>query len=326
MMRPSFYNKTVVKAMRIPKFLYFFFIGLSLFVIGRGYYWITDDFHIGGISHPVSFHEEERTEDVSALEKVFNQPYSYLGKGAQCYAFASEDGEYIVKFFKFKHLRPRWYMRCLPNWEFLKGIKSADSARKEQKLHQLFSGYALAAKEHPDHAGIVYLHLNPTTHLQKKLVVHDKMGWLKKIDLDSTPFVVQKRGKILRQVLREALDEGDTLRAKGFLRDIMKMYLDEYHSGMYDRDHGVMHNTGFIGDHPFHLDLGKFCCREEMQEQEHFIPDLSFVLWKIDRWLQDNYPTHQGELSQFMGYVFSEETGCLLDLAAVDPIEFQRKK
>src|SRR3989304_3794415 len=40
--------------------------------------------------------EEERIE----LKKTLSQPFTFLSKGNECYAFVSEDGQYVLKFFK----------------------------------------------------------------------------------------------------------------------------------------------------------------------------------------------------------------------------------
>src|SRR5262245_6760863 len=41
------------------------------------------------------------------VQKVLPQNYYYFASGSQCYAFISEDREYILKFFKMQHLFPK---------------------------------------------------------------------------------------------------------------------------------------------------------------------------------------------------------------------------
>lgn len=316
------------KTPRIPRFLIVFLLLAALFSGARLYYALTDDFHIGGITEPIAYRAAWTSlgSDLTIQEELFSQPYTYLGKGAQSYAFVSEDGKYVIKFFKFKHLRPRWWMRCLPSWGRLASLKGCDAARKKQKSDHLFTGYMLAAEEHPDHAQILYLHLDRTEIFHRHLLVRDKMGWARRIDLDTTPFLVQKRGETLRQVIRDKLERGAIDEAKASFKAILAMYLQEYLSGMYDRDHGVMHNTGFVDGKPFHLDLGKFCRMERMREREAYGDDLSFVIWKIDVWLGQNFPEWREELSASMADYFFVQTGLSLDLATIEPTRFQRKK
>ena len=55
------------------------------------------------------------------------------------------------------------------------------------------------------------------------------------------------------------------------------MYISEYKKGIYDRDHGVMHNTGFVEDYPFHLDVGKFSKEESMRQVKFYKKDLERI-------------------------------------------------
>jgi len=49
------------------------------------------------------------------LAQILNQKFSYIGKGAQCYAFVSDDQLYVLKFFKFKHLKPNLLVDLIPS-------------------------------------------------------------------------------------------------------------------------------------------------------------------------------------------------------------------
>src|SRR5688572_10653905 len=99
-----------------------FFIGiliiLAAFALIRGYYFLTDDFRIGNIIYPMDKREEwifnESTDEEFKISQILNQEYTYIGKGAQCYAFGSQDGKYVLKFFKFKHLKPSYLISLIP--------------------------------------------------------------------------------------------------------------------------------------------------------------------------------------------------------------------
>ena len=91
-----------------------------LFVAMRFYYAMTDDFRLQNISYPEKMRPISTpyfaTIDQQLLEPIFAQRFFYLGKGAQSYAFSSEDGVFVLKFFKFKHLKPNWLMQILPDF------------------------------------------------------------------------------------------------------------------------------------------------------------------------------------------------------------------
>lgn len=75
----------------------------------------TDTFTITGISSNRPFDPAWQTRPLSEQEqKEFDaataQKYRYFGKGGQCYAFFSEDGQYVIKFFKQKvYTIPLWH-------------------------------------------------------------------------------------------------------------------------------------------------------------------------------------------------------------------------
>ena len=102
------------------RFLRFFLVVLLVFGAVRAYYRLTDDFRLSNISYPLPFQENLQIPPLAELERaqiinILSQNYSYLGKGAQSYAFRSQDGQYVLKFFKFKHLKPNVLEQYLPN-------------------------------------------------------------------------------------------------------------------------------------------------------------------------------------------------------------------
>ena len=71
----------------------------------------TDRFSIARIHSDLPFNPAWETAFLSAekkaeLRKLLDQKFHYLGCGGQCFAFASEDGSYVVKFFKHKVRKP----------------------------------------------------------------------------------------------------------------------------------------------------------------------------------------------------------------------------
>src|SRR5205085_10468413 len=94
---------------RLKKWIYALFAILIIFGLSRLYYRLTDDFRIANITYDLPFTPPWKVphltlDEYKNLEKILSQTFSYIGKGAQCYAFKSEDGKFVLKFFKFKHL------------------------------------------------------------------------------------------------------------------------------------------------------------------------------------------------------------------------------
>lgn len=273
-----------------------------LFLLTRLYYAMTDDFRLHNISYPDLPHATltSSKEDLQLLQPIFAQRFFYLGKGAQSYAFASEDGKFVVKFFKFKHLKPNWLMQMLPSFPPFVDWKKRYLERKKRKFDSIFDGYALAYRKNKERSGLVYLQLQPNPHLALQATLIDKLGREHLVDLTNTCFLLQKKGVPLRDHLDSLLFANRLSAAKESIKALLSMYIEEYSEGIYDRDHGLLQNTGFLGQTPFHLDVGKLVEKPSMQSPDIYKQDLEWVIWKIRAWIHKHYPIHAGEMGNFL--------------------------
>lgn len=273
---------------------------IALFGTVRLYYFLTDDFRLSNITYPeaIDAPQDSAVPDLNIIEKAARQRFYYLGKGAQVYAFTSEDGQYVLKFFKFKHLKPNLWAQLIPPIGPLKAWKEAQVARKKRKLEGLFTGYRIAYEHDLHYSGLLALHLHPPSSWSLPVELVDKLGRIHTIDLGTTVFVLQRKGQTLRQVLQAALDNGDLKTAQERLFALLAMYKEEYGLGVWDRDHGVTHNTGFLGASPFHLDVGKISYQPPPLPPSLWTEDLRLVAVKIHAWIALQYPQYVAPLRQ----------------------------
>lgn len=314
---------------KLKKLVYSFSFLLFLFGLARLYYALTDDIRISNMiyEYPFQNHWESPTQtkdEYERLKEAVSQDYFYIGKGAQSYAFESRDKQYVLKFFKFKHLKPNWFIQHLPDISFLKEFKNKYQARKNRKLIGVFNGYDLAYREDRDHSALLYVHLVPTEHLNLNATIHDKMGFQRVIPLDPIVFLIQKKGETLRSHLNQHLKLGHLSQAKESISKIIDMYVTEYERGIYDHDHGVMQNTGFIGQEPFHLDVGKLHKDPRIQEKNIYKKDLKYVLWKISYWFKKSYPEYFHEINLHLQQKYSDLIGEVVDFTKIDSKEFKK--
>ncbi len=289
----------------IYKLLLFSVLGLGLLGLTRLYFHLTDDFRLSNITYEMPYHQKWEVPDLTPeenqhIQEILNQKFFYVGKGAQSYAFRSADDKYIIKFFKFKHLKPSFLVDLLPAIGALKQYKEKQVLRKNKLLNSVFDGYRLAYDVHAPEAGLIYIHLNKSHNFKKTVQVEDKLGFIRSIDLDEVPFILQEKAKTTRAVMSELLNDNNLSLAEHRIKQIFDLYLLEYSKGIYDRDHGVMHNTGFVGNKPIHLDVGKLTKDERMKEEEYYKPDLILIFNKFDNWFKTNYPQHHPTLHAYM--------------------------
>jgi hypothetical protein len=304
---------------------------LLLFGAIRLYYRLTDDFRLSNIIYPLPFEAPWQVPNLTAeehqsLAKILDQKFFYIGKGAQCYAFVSEDQHYVLKFFKFKHLKPNFLIDFLPSVPPFKDYKQSCIERKKRKLIGVFNGYDLAYRENKKESELIYLHLVPSNNLQLEAKVVDKIGFEKHINLDEVVFLIQRKGETLRSRLKSLLKHGCLQEAKQAMASILAMYISEYQRGIFDHDHGVLHNTGFIGNQPFHLDVGKLNKDDRMRQKDIFKKDLEHIVWKMDVWIKAEYPHYYQELSDFLDNQYQHFTGERVDIKGIDPKRFKKRR
>lgn len=284
-----------------------------LFVGGRLYYYLTDDFRVGNISSDYAARAEWdipplTLPEKSTLSNILQQKFTYIGKGVQSYAFSSEDNNYVIKFFKFKHLKPSPIIGWLPAWAPFENYRIKKREHIKKKLDGVFEGYHLAYMQHRPESGLIFLHINPTKDLFPTLTVIDKMGRHHSIELDKVPFLIQAKAKTMRIVLHDLLEKGEIEQAKARISEIFKLYLSEYHKGIYDHDHGIMHNAGFVGSSPIHLDVGKLRREDTMRALVNYSHDIALVARRMARWLKAKEAKDYAELSEHIEQEISNIT------------------
>lgn len=272
------------------------------------YLFYDDDLHPDYISSNIQPRPEwaiSEPANIAQIEKILDMPFVYLNEGGQSIVFSSVDQRYVLKLFKFRRFRASPFVKLLPAIFPFKAYREQHIAKREQKLIAAFDGYKCAYDLHQIESGLILIQLNPSNH-QKLITVIDKEKRKRKINLDKVSYVLQERGEIFSNRLSKILDQGDAQGAKTLLKKILDLYLSEYQKGIYDLDHGVMHNIGCIEDRLFHLDTGKMMVDERMKQPEFYLKDLSKIVSKIQNWIDQKYPKYSAELEIFMNNYLSQ--------------------
>lgn len=243
-----------------------------------------------------------------ALPECLNQPFRFFGMGSECFAFLSQDGQTVLKFFKLDHFRfvylkkalsaldyapfadARWSSPLwrLPSW--------CDPLRKRLigvrifRIQHSFQSCQLAQKELAEQTGLLYLHLTPTRTLHKQLTLIDPLGMAHPIDLDSSYFVLQKRATLVKPALRALRRTGDLQTAHTLLKSLFQLICLRYQKGIYDRDALIMQNFGFLGHQAVEIDLGSFSQTPYVQSTAQMHQELLYVTKPLRRWLQSKWP------------------------------------
>lgn len=294
-----------------------FFLALlvvSLYGLGRLYFHLTGGFTIGNITSDFTFQPQWETRPLMASEEAdvalaLKQPYFYLGKGCQSYVFASQDGEYVVKFFKYQRYRLQSWLAYFPPLPAIVKYRQEKLEKKWEKLNGFVTSWKVAFENLKQETGLLFVHLNKTDSLHQKLVIYDKIGQSHIVDLDQMEFCIQRRADLLCDSLSQYKSKGDLVGAKLLVHNLLKLILSEYRRGLADNDHALMQNTGVVQGNPIHIDVGQFVFNEAIKQPEIFNQELLTKTYKFKIWLRDNYPEIgeylEKELHQIIGPTYT---------------------
>lgn len=267
---------------------------LALYGAGRLYFRLTDGFLETNIIYDVP-HELRRTTEPlsqinrSELESVLLQDFFYLGKGCQSYVFSSEDGKYVLKFFKYQRFRPQAW---LDYFAFIPGVDAyrlRKIEKKKRKLKYAFSSWRLAYEELQPETGVVYVHLDKSHIWHRNLVFYDKLGLRHEIDLNEVEFMVQKRARMLCSEILHFKQNQDLQGGQELIDRLLALLVSEYERGFADNDHALMQNTGVYESNPIHIDVGQFVKNPEAANPNVYKQELFSKMWKFRMWLRKHY-------------------------------------
>ncbi len=218
---------------------------------------------------------------------ALSQPYFYLGKGKQSFAFQSEDGKYVIKLLK----KPK-----------------ADS--KAKKIKKIANSFLLCASEIPEETSTIYLHASnqpivigskkPSLEsngtkgnraLKPSVWLFTKKGDLLKVDIENYFFLLQKKAIPFKEQIVRQCYTGKTDEAKQSIASIITLLEKIASKGIEDCDGALIRNqnVGFVENKPILLDIGKL--RKRGADKQHLIMKKNLKHMRpLKRWLELSFP------------------------------------
>lgn len=274
----------------------------ACYAIPRFCYDKTEGFTILKIHSNLPFSPEFQVEN-GDLPDIFNQRFYYLNAGGQAYAFASEDGAYVIKFFK-HHLRrlPIW-LKILPLPAKYARQREEQRIKREKKLLRDFTSYKIAYELLPEKTGLLYLHLNKTNHLNQKIRIIDKIGIEHKLPLDEFEFVLQKKAKLTMTYFTDLIEKDDMLSGKKSIDSICELIKTRCQMGIFDEDPRIHHNVGFVEDKAILIDVGRLKKDPKREDPKVQRNDLFEITRKLQLFLNEKSP----ELAEYLKQKLCDE-------------------
>ncbi len=234
--------------------------------------------------------DEERT----SLLHLLDQPFTYLGKGSQCFVFESEDGELVLKFFRHRRYQPSSLASIFS--------KKDNLTSKRTRREALFESCWLAHQKLKEESGLVYLHLNKSNDLNQKVILKDKLHRRYALPLDHYEFIVQKRAQLIYPYIQERMEQGEMSAAQESLSQLLQLLTIRYHQGIDDKDAVLIKNAGFLADRAIFIDIGQFYVDAAKKDRSEYQQETKRITRKLRKWLGESYPElsahFEEELSQ----------------------------
>ena len=268
----------------------FFSFLLSLFLIALGFAIVGDFCHqkthgftlqkIVSSKKEISEKSPLSSQELHSIQKALNQPFRFLSKGHQCYAFISQDEKYILKFLRWNKIEPPFWTEYLPpNW-----THKFYQDRKEKKSLD-FASYEIAFNELKEETGVLYLHLEKTKFLNTSLCLYDAIKVRYFLPSDDVEFILQKKVDLFPSYLEK--NKKNTEELYSFFSKLTSLLSLRYQKGIHDSDISLEYNMGVIDGNPILFDIGNLKKEKESLSKQDFLQKESKL---VQAFLKRKYP------------------------------------
>ena len=110
------------------------------------------------------------------IEQVLRQPFYFLDKGGQCFAFLSADGTVVLKLFKQHHIRFWRWLETLPLPSFMNPYREEVLQKHLHQSSSIFKSVRIAEQLFKQETGILFSQIDETLSVGSALLLVDALG------------------------------------------------------------------------------------------------------------------------------------------------------
>lgn len=224
------------------------------------------------------------------LKEIFSQRFTYLSSGGQSVVFVSEDQKYVIKCIRQYLTSFHFFLDKLPLPPFLAAKREKQKQRRLRKYARDYQSYKLAYEQLFDETALLYLHLNQTDSLGIQAKIVDKLHIEHQINLDTTHFILQKKGDLALPHLLELIQQQKMEEAKQAITSICDLIRTRCQKGIYDEDGKIHRNFGFLGPKAILIDVGRLKQNEQMKKKEVEAQELEKITARLKQYLEEKAP------------------------------------
>jgi hypothetical protein len=231
--------------------------------------------------------------------EVLKQPFTYLAHGNQSTAFESQDGQYVLKLFRYTR----------PRFPLIQNIKTwiANKQRKKTKYdlfikaHKTFSAAYVAYAEARAFTQVVFCHLNLTKN--KFPVTQLKAHRTYYLPLDRYRFVLQKKVTPFHETLMNARDKPEEMHS--LIDSLIQLLVNRSAQGIRNADPNLGPNFGFLKGQAVEIDFGNY--RKPPYNPQKRQEELSNFLYRFEDWFIKFSPEYLPYFQKRANKVLAEE-------------------
>lgn len=283
-----------MKKFSYKKFI-FILIGIGLIItVERLCHRATDGFALVNIYAPKGTYEGSSpaisSEERNQIKSILNQPYSYLDSGAQSYVFISQDKNYVLKLFKFQHMRIPPWLNYLPLPKTLSHYRERKKEKKKSVVKSTFISCKIAYDHLKADTGLILVHLDKTKLLNQRVSLIDKIGVKHEVELDNVEFILQKAASLAYDTIDQWMGNGELEKARAGVSKMLDLAFKRCLQGLGDRDPDFQTNFGFLGEEALQIDIGRFSYDESCKDPEIYRKEMIRITRAFKGWIETNHP------------------------------------
>ncbi|NGX33692.1 MAG: hypothetical protein K1060chlam1_00032 [Candidatus Anoxychlamydiales bacterium] len=222
------------------------------------------------------------------LAKMLNQKYKFLSKGRQSFVFASQDNKYVLKLFRFHRYRSSIFNELISSFDLAKKYTKKIQDEKDELYLKTMNSYKLVYENLKDETATIYIHLNKTNNLNRKLKIEDKFKKTHIIDLNEVGFVLQKKAVPFKEALLNAKND------KKAIENLIDSFFNNlkviYSKNLLNKDRHVIQNLGVIDkNRVVEVDIGRFSLKKDFNNTKVKKEAYHYTTY-LKKWLLKNIP------------------------------------
>ncbi len=277
--------------MKFSKIALYAFIALLL--TRAIYYSISDGFARNRIEFPPIEHTPSNAPDpeqLKLLSSIFSEPFYYLAKGSQSYAFQNKDKSLILKLFKCHHWNDGSWAEDLPVPNLAQKWLNSLVVRRQKRVANTRNSFQIVHESLMAECGVLYMQETPSTSYDLQITIIDGAKREHILHASQISFTVQQKGKLIFPTLAEWLANGQIEEAKQGISSLVALIYRRCQKGIYDLDPDIHKNAGFIGTKAIFIDIGGFQTRESLINRDETLWEIKRCLKQLGTWIEQHAP------------------------------------